>query len=215
MGSTACRETRTAVGQSSSDYYQWLMRVALLGNQSVTTPTGVDGSQPTTSTSTAQSGTTASTGNGVSRLEDAIRSVVLNAIQEAEKSGNTSDLKTVIQKAVEQALKDAGIDPQTLQQQAEGQATQGAHHHHHHHHPEANGVDQGNGTDSTTSSQQTPSQQADSQTGVTGQTNGTGSTTSSQQTSNHQIVDLLLQLSGSSGSNQAITTNEKTMRRVM
>jgi hypothetical protein len=142
----------------------------------------------------------------VSTLEEAIRKAVLAAIQEAEKSGNTSDLMTVIQKAVEQALKDAGIDPNTLQQQAEGQAAQGAHHrHHHHHHAQAAGVDQGNGTDSATGSQQTSSQQTDSGTGVTGQTNGAGSTTSPQQTSSQQTIELLLQLPGSSGSNPAIT----------
>jgi hypothetical protein len=196
-----------AVGQSSSDYYLWLMQVSLQGSQSVTTPTGVDGSQPTTST--AQSGAPGSTGSSASSLEDAIRTAVLNAIQEAEKSGNTSDLKTVIQNAVEQALKAAGIDPQTLQQQAEGQGTQGAHHRHHHHHQgQAGGVDQGNGTGSTAGSEPTSSQPTDSQTGVTGQTNGADNTTGSQQTSSQQISELLmqiLQVSGSSSGNQAVS----------
>lgn len=193
-----------AVGQSSSDYYLWLMQVSLQGNQSVTTPTGVDGSQPTAPA--AQSGTTGSTGSSESSLEDAIRTAVLNAIQEAEKSGNTSDLKTVIQNAVEQALENAGIDPQTLQQQAE--ATQGTHHRHHHHQGQAGGVDQGNGTGSTAGSEPTSSQPTDSQTGVTGQTNGADNTTGSQQTSNQQIGELLmqiLQVSGSSSGNQAVT----------
>ena len=194
-----------AVGQSSSDYYLWLMQVSLQGSQSVTTPTGVDGSQPTAPA--AQSGATGSTGSSASSLEDAIRTAVLNAIQEAEKSGNTSDLKTVIQNAVEQALKNAGIDPQTLQQQAE--ATQGTHHRHHHHHQaQAGGVDQGNGTGSTASSEPTSSQPTDSRTGVTGQTNGADNTTGSQQTSSQQIGELLmqiLQVSGSSSGNQAVT----------
>jgi ribosomal protein S9 len=47
---------------------------------------------------------------GLDGLRDAIRAAVSSALQEAEKSDST-DLKKTIQDAVEEALKDNGIDP--------------------------------------------------------------------------------------------------------
>ena len=47
----------------------------------------------------------------------------------AEQSGNTSDLKSVIQGAISQVLQNNGTDPQSVAQQALG-----AHGHHHHGH---------------------------------------------------------------------------------
>jgi len=51
-------------------------------------------------------------------LQEIIREAVSSAIAEAEKSGNTTDLKKVIQAAVEQALKDNGIDTNKLKEQS-------------------------------------------------------------------------------------------------
>lgn len=146
----------------------------------------------------ASSSATPSAGTGVTSFQDQLAAAINDAIQKAEQSGNTSDLKSVIKDAVNQLLKDDGMDPQKLQQETTGQAQGAQHHHHHHHHGQGGGVDQGNGT---TNSQQTSSQQTDSQTGGTAQADNTAS----QQGASQQITELLLQLSGSSGGNQSVT----------
>jgi hypothetical protein len=118
-------------------------------------------------------------------LEKTIQQDVLKAIQDAEQSGNTTDLKTVIQDAVEKALKDAGIDPNS--QSAATNQTEGhkGHHGHRHHHAQ--------GTDSTsTSTDQTNSSSQD--------TSGTNSTT-------NDLITLLQNLDNNSQQN---TGNQNT-----
>ena len=65
----------------------------------------------------------------------------LSALQQAEKSGNTSNLKSVIQNAVQQALQQNGINSQQLTSRRHG---------HHGHHGQS-GIGQSGGTSSTNS----------------------------------------------------------------
>jgi hypothetical protein len=58
--------------------------------------------------------------SGVQQLEDLqekIKSAILSALQDAEESAGSVDLREVIKGAVEDALKEAGIDPEQLRQQ--------------------------------------------------------------------------------------------------
>jgi hypothetical protein len=80
-----------------------------------------------------QTGTSSTDTTNANSLQDIIRQAVSSAIEDAEKSGNTSDLKTVIQNAVLQALKDNGIDVEKLKSQlAAGTGNVGHKHHRHH-----------------------------------------------------------------------------------
>jgi hypothetical protein len=101
------------------------------------------------SNTVAQTGTSSTDTTNANSLQEIIRQAVSSAIAEAEKSGNTSDLKTVIQNAVLQALKDNGIDVEKLQEQFAAGKENVAHKHHRHH----------------------------NQTDTTGQTTGTAATT--------------------------------------
>ncbi|MGA2062295.1 MAG: hypothetical protein ABSG67_17570 [Thermoguttaceae bacterium] len=94
---------------------------------------------PVTSTDT-QTGTSSTDATNANSLQEIIRQAVSSAIAEAEKSGNTSDLKSVIQNAVLQALKDNGIDVEKLQEQfAAGTGNVGHKHHGHHKQTDAAG----------------------------------------------------------------------------
>jgi hypothetical protein len=57
---------------------------------------------------------TATSSNSTS-LKDKVRSAIMSAVHEAENSGGSGDMLSIILAAVEQTLKDAGIDPATAQ----------------------------------------------------------------------------------------------------
>ena len=97
--------------------------LALLESQAALSGSG------TTSTSSA-SGTTAAsaasaTTSGTTSLQAQLATAITSAVQTAEQSGNTSNLNSVIQGAVNQVFQENGINPATLQQDASGQV-QGA-----------------------------------------------------------------------------------------
>lgn len=71
----------------------------------------------TTATSAA-SGTT----GGTTSLQAQLVTAITSTVQTAEQSGNTSNLNSVIQGAVNQVFQENGINPATLQQDASGQA---------------------------------------------------------------------------------------------
>ncbi len=98
------------------------------GDGSVTDSAGTD-TLPVSNADT-QTGTSSTDTTNANSLQEIIRQAVSSAITEAEKSGNTSDLKTVIQNAVLQALKDNGIDVEKLQQQFAAGTGRVGHKHH-------------------------------------------------------------------------------------
>ena len=158
----------SSVSDSNTNPYLWLLQ-----NSSQTDPTAAAlaaaGSAQTPATA-ALGTTTASAGNNANDLLAEILSAVSSAIQNAEKTGNTSDLKTVVRDAVNQTLKQNGYDPQDLKNQSaanenEGTSVQQAHHHHRHHGGGGQGI-AANGANDTNSdsSQDSNSSQIDSQT---------------------------------------------------
>ena len=96
-----------------------------------------------------QTGTSSAETTNANSLQDIIRQAVSSAIAEAEKSGNTNDLKTVIQNAVLQALKDNGIDIEKLQEQFAA-GTRNVGHKHHRHHNQTDTAGQTTNTAATT-----------------------------------------------------------------
>jgi hypothetical protein len=137
-------------GISSTDtnlLYILAQIAAQSGDGSVTDSVGAD-SLPVSNTDT-QTGTSSTDTTNANSLQEIIRQAVSSAIAEAEKSGNTSDLKTVIQNAVLQALKDNEIDVEKLQQQfAAGTGNVG--HKHHRHHNQTDTAGQTTGAAATT-----------------------------------------------------------------
>ncbi len=121
-------------GISSTDtnlLYILAQIAAQSGDGSVTDSAAAD-TLPVSNTD-AQTSTSGADTTNANSLQETIRQAVSSAIAEAEKSGNTSDLKTVIQNAVLQALKDNGIDVDKLKSQlAAGTGNVGHKHHRHH-----------------------------------------------------------------------------------
>lgn len=115
----------SSVGSSSDPYILQLQQAALQPVNS--TASGAISPTAQVASSNSQTASTTST----TSLEEAIQQDVLKAIQDAEQSGNTTDLKSVVHDAIEKALKDAGIDPND--QAASATETQGHKHRHHHH----------------------------------------------------------------------------------
>ncbi|MGA2061857.1 MAG: hypothetical protein ABSG67_15330 [Thermoguttaceae bacterium] len=168
---------------STSDllYYLQLQQAQANGGNGVSDIAGGDQTN-----SEAASTTVPSTGSqSLDSLENTIQQDVLKAIQDAEQSGNTSDLKTVIHDAVDQALKDAGIDPNSQSAAANGTEGHKGHHGHGHHHAQGAGST-GVSTDPTNSSSQ--------------DTSGTDSTT-------NDLITLLQNLDNNSQQN---TGNQNT-----
>jgi hypothetical protein len=122
------------------------------------------------------------------------------ALQNAEQTGNTANLASVLQTAGNQVLQNNGINPATFEQEVTGQ-TQAAHHHHHHHHGGSGSAGQTSDSSSQTTGVNTASD-------ATTQTGASTTTTATQQTSNQQqFADWLTQVlsaSGTSGGNQSI-----------
>jgi activator of HSP90 ATPase len=128
-------------------------------------------------------------------LQNQLSTAITSAIQTAEQSGNTANLNSAIQGAVDQVLQNNGINPDALQQQASGQI-HGSHHHHHH--GESSSTNQASNTSSQTSDATTSN-------GSTTQTGASTSTAATQQTANQQIAELLSRISGASSGNQSIS----------
>jgi hypothetical protein len=131
-----------AISGSNFDLFQWIVQAtAQNGDPLLAAPSGVSRSE--VGTAEVQGGTTGVDAGNLSNLQEAIRSAVSSAVEEAEKSGNTTNLYKVIYDAVLQALKDNGIDPTKLQ---------GHHKGHHRHHGQTGGVGQPDATANTTDS---------------------------------------------------------------
>jgi hypothetical protein len=93
----------------------------------------------------AQTGTSGADTSNADSLQEKIRQAVSSAVADAEKSGNTGDLKSVIHDAVVQALKDNGIDVDKLKSQL-GAAAGNVGHKHHRHHNQADSAGQSTDT---------------------------------------------------------------------
>jgi hypothetical protein len=164
---------------STSDllYYLQLQQAALQPANSVADGTDQLSSQ-------AASTTVPSTGSqSLNSLENTIQQDVLKAIQDAEQSGNTSDLKTVIHDAVDKALKDAGVNPNS--QSTAANETEGHKGHHGHHHAQS--------TDSTDTS-----------------TDPTNSSSQATSGTNSTADDLLTLLQNLNNNSQQNTGNQNT-----
>jgi hypothetical protein len=102
----------SSIGNYNSDYYQKLEQALAEkeAQKAKTNSTAADSTAKITDTaSTADSTDTSQT----TSLQDKVRSAIISAVHEAENSGTSGDLLSVILEAVEQTLKDAGIDPST------------------------------------------------------------------------------------------------------
>ncbi len=107
--------------------------LALLDSQSASATSSSGATQSSSGSNTATTtDTTSTTGTGSTSLWNQLTTAFNNAIQNAEQTGNTSNLASVLQTAGNQVLQNNGINPATFEQQVSGQI-QGAHHHHHHH----------------------------------------------------------------------------------
>ncbi len=158
--------------------------LALLDSQSASATSSSGATQSSSGSNTATTtDTTSTTGTGSTSLWNQLTTAFNNAIQNAEQTGNTSNLASVLQTAGNQVLQNNGINPATFEQQVSGQI-QGAHHHHHHH-----------GGSSSSSQASGGSSQASGATSATGSTTGTATT---QESSSQQLTDLLEQLFGTS-----------------
>ena len=104
----------TSIGGNTSDLYNTLLQQALSQqDNSVVDSNAATDSQTTQSSTTDTTNTDSQSSN---TLKDKIRVAIMSAVQQAEQAGDTSDLLTVISAAVNQTLKDAGIDPTSLNQ---------------------------------------------------------------------------------------------------
>jgi hypothetical protein len=99
----------SSIGNYSNDpYYQFLEQTAeQAGNSTSQNDTA---SQKNSTPATTDAASNANTANAKS-LKDSIKVAIVAAVQSAEKSGNTTDLLSVIRDAVDKTLQDAGIDP--------------------------------------------------------------------------------------------------------
>jgi hypothetical protein len=162
----------SSISGSGSNPYQ-LWAQSIAANQ-----TGASSSGSSSST-----GSTSATGTS---FEDQFISAITNAVQGAEQSGNTSNMSSVVQNTVNQFLQANGLDSSSTQGAGQLQGAGG--HHHHHHHSSGSATASSSGTSSTTGSS-----------GTSGTSDSSGASAS---TSGQQIVALLLELSGGSGSGQ-------------
>ncbi len=102
----------TGVGGNNTDLYYLLQQA--INKQSKSDGDSDDSNtlQPVASPTTDTTSNSDAQSSNI--LQDKLKSAILSAIQDAEKSGNTSDLLTVIMSAVDKTLKGAGIDPTSL-----------------------------------------------------------------------------------------------------
>ena len=179
----------SSLGSLSSLNYNPFQLLALLDSQSASSASGA-ASASSTAAASATTSAAATAGTGSTSLWNQLTTAFNNAIQNAEQTGNTSNLASVLQTAGNQVLKNNGINPATFEQQVSGQA-QGAHHHHHHH-GGWNSSSQTSGDSLQTSGTSTAAGS------TTGATASTTSTAAAQETSSQQLSDLLAQLFGTS-----------------
>jgi hypothetical protein len=169
------------VNVNYSNLFQWLAQdipesTSVLSDPATTDPLLTVASDNTNQSLQAGSGTS-------NTLQYQIRQAVSSALEQAEKSGNTANLMQIILDAVDQVLKDNGIDPEKLKEQIAAGGTsveQARHHKQHRHHKKA---EEGNSTtelNSTSNNEQPSNPAIDSQTSDllvqlwTGQNNGQG-----------------------------------------
>ena len=123
-----------SISGSGMDTYALLRQVLNKSNSSDST----ESTASTTSSSSDASGTgqsdllkliaelvqPESDGQQTEPLADQLKTAITTAVQKAQDSGNTSDLKQVIEDAVDQTLKDNGYDPEKLKEEL--QSTMGS-----------------------------------------------------------------------------------------
>ena len=175
------------VTASNADLYQLFAQSVQNTSQANLVPAASgSGSQATSATTLSSE----SSSTGVGSLQDQLISAITTAVQNAEQSGNTSDLNSVVKNAVDQVLQNNGIDPSSVAQQAQGA------HGHHHHHGHGGGVGQNHGSSGTTDG-------ASSTVGLLADSSGGSSANSGS--SSQQPGDLIAQLLGLQGSSQGIS----------
>lgn len=192
----------SSIGNVSSLNFNPFRLLALLDSQSASTANSSGAAQSTsgsnttattaaatTAAATSTTGSTSTAAAGSTSLWDQLTAAFNSALQNAEQTGNTSNLASVLQKAGNQVLQNNGINPATFAQQLSGQ-TQGMHHHHHHHGGSGGAGQTTSGTTGTSGDAST-----------TGGTTGTTGTTATSETSNQQLSDLLAQIFGTSSGN--------------
>jgi hypothetical protein len=101
-----------SVSGSSSSYYQWLIAI---GGQAVgSTSDSTDCLQDALSSTSETSGVDS---DPLKSLQEDIKSAITAALEEAQKSGDSDDLRKVIEEAIDEALKENGIDPEQVKMQ--------------------------------------------------------------------------------------------------
>ena len=105
----------SSVGSYNPDlYYQQLDQALSQQDATAADTAAAAASQSTAATADdAASSTGTSSTSGTTSLQDQVRTAIISAVQQAENSGDSTDLLTVIAGAVTQTLQNAGIDPST------------------------------------------------------------------------------------------------------
>jgi hypothetical protein len=168
----------SSISSTSDLYYQQLLQSLSQQNNA-----GSDSNADQLSSQSASTAVPSTGSQSLNSLENTIQQDVLKAIQDAEQSGNTSDLKTVIHDAVDKALKDAGVNPNS--QSTAANETEGHKGHHGHHHAQS--------TDSTDTS-----------------TDPTNSSSQATSGTNSTADDLLTLLQNLDNNSQQNTGNQNT-----
>jgi hypothetical protein len=107
----------SSIGATNGDLLQQLLQSQKQTSGAATTAQTVPADSPTTDPMIAVLEATGLDATDATSLDQKIKAAVSAAIQTAENSGDTSDLKSVISGAVDQTLQANGIDPTKLKQQ--------------------------------------------------------------------------------------------------
>ena len=187
----------SSISSATSLNFNPFRLLALLDSQSAS---GTSTTTPSTNTTGATT-TTGTTATGSTSLWNQLTTAFNTALQNAEQTGNTSNLASVLQTAGNQVLQNNGINPTTFEQEAAAGQTQGSHHHHHHH----GGSSSASSSASQSSDAGSPTTGATSSSDATTPAGGTTTTTATQETSDQQFANWLTQILGSLGGSQSIT----------
>jgi len=212
----------SGISSVNNQSYNAVLLFAAAVPQSNSSSASCDSSAASTATSASNSNSTGSAGTAAasgSSFQDQLVTAIETALQNAEQSGNTSNLNSVVQNAVSQVFQANGITSPTDPGQAAAQAQpadatqqpQATHHHHHHH---SGGTSQSSSTNASDATGSTSTDGASNPAGTTATSaadsstspaSGPSATTQSIAPQQLQLGDLLSQLAGNSGNNQSIS----------
>lgn len=104
----------SSIGGYNSDAYYQQLEQALAEEEAAKTKSSAAAAS-TAPAVDANSTADASSSTDSTSLKDKVRTAIMSAVHDAENSGGSGDMLSIILAAVEQTLQDAGIDPATAQ----------------------------------------------------------------------------------------------------